>query len=261
MSDRIEKIAAELLRQHQAKARYETLSGEYALADIDEAYAVQDALQILFSEAGRGALAGHKIGLTSKPIQELCKVDRPVAGGFFENDIHTSPAKVQLSDFTRLGVEFEIAATIGDRVPDTGKPYDRSTIRPYVAGMSPAFELIEDRDADYSSLEGLTLAADNSWCGGVVLGDPIGIWPEVDFATQTVTMFRNDDEPVHTSTGACHPFETLAWLANQLISRGQTLEPGRIVMTGSTLATIFPVAGDRFVYEVDELARVEIELV
>ena len=230
-----------------------------ALADLDEAYAVQAALQALFAES-RGPIAGHKIAVIAKTMQELCGVDHPIAAGIFANDIRQSPASVELASFHRLGIEFEIAATIGDRVPPEGAPYDADTIRRYVAEMRPAFELIEDRAADYSNLDGKSLAADNAWCGGIVLGETIDTWPEVDFSTQTATLFYNDEEPVYAETDAANPFRSLAFMANHLIGRGQTLEPGQVVMAGSAIQTRFPKAGDQIVYEIDGLARVEMRL-
>ena len=60
-------------------------------------------------------------------------------------------------------------------------------------------------------------------------------------------------------TGAAmgNPLNSLVWLANQRAVMGTTLEAGMVVMTGSTLATQFPKAGDRFVYEVEGLGTVE----
>ena len=40
-----------------------------------------------------------------------------------------------------------------------------------VVGVCAAMELIDDRNADYASLDAASLVADNSWNAGAVLGD------------------------------------------------------------------------------------------
>ena len=56
--------------------------------DIDAAYRVQDALQALWVEAGAGEVAGWKVALTSKVMQELVGVSQPCEGAIFANRIH-----------------------------------------------------------------------------------------------------------------------------------------------------------------------------
>jgi 2-keto-4-pentenoate hydratase len=53
-----------------------------------------------------------------------------------------------------------------------------------------------------------------------------------------------------------HPFESVAWVAGLLASQGKQLRAGMIVMTGSTLATRFPIAGEACRYEVEGLGSV-----
>ena len=55
-------------------------------------------------------------------------------------------------------------------------PHTHESARELIAAVRPAFELIEDRAADYSDLDANTIIADNAWCGGVVLGDPVDNW-------------------------------------------------------------------------------------
>ena len=44
----------------------------------------------------------------------------------------------------------------------------------------PAFELIEDRFAEYKATNALSLIADNAWNGGIVLGPAIPLPPGLD---------------------------------------------------------------------------------
>jgi 2-keto-4-pentenoate hydratase len=57
-----------------------------------------------------------------------------------------------------------------------------------------------------------------------------------------------------------HPFAGLAWVANHLYTRGRTLAKGEIVMTGSTLKTRFPEAGDHVRYVIEGLGETELRI-
>ena len=232
--------------------------GAHAPNDLVEAYAAQFSLQDLFVTGGRGLLAGHKIALTSKPMQALCGVDHPIAGGLFSKDIRYAPCDIRLTDFQHVGIEFELAFEIGDAVLSTSPPFDPRSVREIVAECRPCFELVEDRCADYDTLTAIGLAADNAWSGGVVLGPSLENWETLDLDNLPVTLFYNDEAPQHANTGAADPLGSLAWVGNHLFDYGRRLEPGHIVITGSTMETRFPKPGDRIRYDIDGLAEVAV---
>ena len=94
----------------------------------------------------------------------------------FANEIKSSPSTFELSNFLGLGLEFEIAVTLSqDLKPEMGS-FDKNNIRQYIKSLSPAFELIIDRNADYSNLNALTMITDNAWCSGIVLGKELQDW-------------------------------------------------------------------------------------
>ena len=64
-----------------------------------------------------------------------------------------------------------------------------------VLHISSAFELIIDRDADYENIDAFSMASDNVWCAGVILGNPIENWKNVDFNTLKSTLYWNDETP------------------------------------------------------------------
>ena len=69
-----------------------------------------------------------------------------------------------------LGLEFELGVRLGADLPASGAPYTRASVADAVAACMPAFELIEDRGADYGDLDAASILTDKCWCGGVVLG-------------------------------------------------------------------------------------------
>ena len=262
MSDemKIEKIAKYLHESHASKSRFQNLAGDLAPDSVFDAYKVQKALNRLWEQGGRGTVAGYKIALTSKAIQELVGVDKPVGAAIFSSTVHQSPAKIELDQFVRLGLEFEIAFEIAEDIPKKSY-YDAESVGAFVKAIMPAFELIEDRDADYSNLDPMTLIADNAWCGGVVLGSPRYDWQSIDLSSTPVDLlFNGIVERANTGDAMGNPLNALAWLANLLAEQGRPLKKGNIVMSGSTLATKFLTRGDHAIYNVDGVGSVEVQI-
>jgi 2-keto-4-pentenoate hydratase len=264
MGDRAKaaRIAAHIFDAHRRKERFRRLRGELAPASLAEAYLVQDEVHRLFRGAGWGELGGHKIALTSRPVQELCGVDQPAAGGIFARTIRRSPATIRLADFMHLGLEFELAVRVGRDLPPAGAPYTRESVAPAVAACMPAFELIEDRGADYGDLDAASILTDKCWCGGVVLGPEVTDWRDLDLASAPVELLWNGVAVDRGVTGAAmgHPFESLAWLANLLASRKRGMHAGEIVITGSALRTRFPEPGDEVTYRIAGLGETTVRI-
>ncbi len=260
MADKVDRIARAIFAVHEAGERFANLSGDLAPADIAEAYAAQDRLHRLHAEHGRGRLGGRKIALASKVQQELCGIDHPIAGGIFADEIMASPATVARADYHGLGIEFELAFKIGKGLTAADGPFDAASVRGAIASVHPAFELIDDRKADYADLDALTMAADNAWCAGVVLGPATSDWQGLDLYELPVSLHWNDDAPVHARTGDADPLGSLAWVTNEVTGRGGMLHAGDIVITGSVIKTRYPGAGEHFRYEIDGLGAVELTI-
>jgi len=213
---------------HRTRARYRPLDATLRAAPLDDAYRIQDALHRILTEAGRGEIAGWKIALTSKAMQQMTGVDQPAAGAIFSKVVHSSPTRAELAAHHHLGVEFEVAVRLGERLP---------------------------------AFDAFTLIAQNTWNGGVVLGAPITEWRGVDLERAVTRCWVNDQPAGQGKTGDAlgHPFEAVAWLANLLNGRGRRLERGMIVMTGSSITTKFPAPGDRVRFAVDGLGEVALE--
>jgi len=226
--------------------------------DEAQAYAVQAELHELLAPR-LGHVVGHKIGCTTPVMQAFLNIPNPCAGGVFERTVHISPARVRYADFVRVGVECEIAVRLSADLPASAAPYTRDAAAAAVGTIMPAMELVDDRYVDYRSLDTPTLIADDFFDAGCVLGAPVGEWRSLDLAALTGITWINDVE-VGRGRGADvmgHPFEALAWLANNLAGRGQHLRAGEFVFTGSVVETKWVNPGDRVVMEIDRLGRVE----
>jgi 2-keto-4-pentenoate hydratase len=257
----IESTARAAFETYTTRARYRPLDAALRAAPLEDAYRIQDALHRVMAEAGRGEIAGWKIALTSKAMQQMTGVDQPAAGAIFSKVVLASPARVDVATYHHLGVEFEVAVRVADDLPASGGPWTRASVAARMAACIPAFELIEDGDADYKALDAFTLVAQNTWNGGVVLGPAVTEWRAVDLERATTRCWVNGEPVGQGKTGDAmgHPFDAVAWLANLLNGRGRTLRRGMFVMTGSSITTKFPAPGDRVRFAIDGLGEVALE--
>jgi len=258
----IDATARTCFETHRTRTRYGPLDAAVRKGPLDDAYRVQDALHRIMAKAGRGDIAGWKIALTSKAMQQMTGVDQPAAGAIFSTVVHPSPHRLSLAAYHHLGVEFEVAVRLGDDLPASGGPWTRASVASKVAACLPAFELVEDGDADYKTLDAFTLIAQNTWNGGVVLGAPVTAWRGIDLEAAVTRCWINDAPSGQGKTGDAlgHPFEAVAWLANLLNRHGRQLTRDMIVMTGSSITTKFPSPGDRIRFAIDGLGEIALEV-
>lgn len=230
---------------------------------IEEAYAVQDAFVALKARAC-GAVAGYKIALTTPQMRSLVSLHDSIGGCLHARQLVGAPAVVRAADYGRLLVEFEIAFRMGADLPALEAPYAPEQVAAAVAGAMPAFELADDRGADYLTLasRGLELAADNAWNEGAVLGLPVPVWRDLDLAALRGVATING-KAVGEGRGADamgHPLTALAWVANHMAGRGRRLRKGDVVITGSLVSSKFPQPGDLVRFEADPLGSIELRV-
>jgi len=133
-------------------------------------------------------------------------------------------------------------------------------IQPHIDGVCAAIELVDDRSADYSNLDVLSLVADNSWNGGIVLSEFATKWPDLEAVLGRATK---DRVAIGEGSGRDilgHPFNSVAWLATQLASRGVGLKAGQVVMTGSVMKTVFPEEDASYRFELGGIGFVEVQV-
>jgi 2-keto-4-pentenoate hydratase len=252
-----DKIAETILDEHRRGTRYQPIASAHGIANIADAYAVQRA-NVRRQMAARGVSpVGYKIGLTTKRMQDMCNIDNPVAGVIFSDRVHASGAALALSDYGHVGLEFEIAVRLARDLRPTGGTPGLAEVSAAVDAVAPAIEIIDDRGADYRTLEALSLIADNGWNGGIVLGEFVRPWPDLAAVEASVSIDGTTiAERGHGSDVLGHPFHSVAWLAAHLAEAGSVLRAGEIVMTGSLVTTKFPDKNSHYRYELSGLGAV-----
>lgn len=260
MAANIIDIANALMDEHRRGVKYRPFAVARGIANVADAYAVQREYVRLQMQARAVEAAGYKIGLTTERMQKMCGIDSPVAGVVLADRVHASPAVISLSDYGHVGLEFEIAVRLGRDLAPNGRAPALAEVADAVDAVAPAIEIIDDRHADYSALDALSLIADNAWNGGIVLG-PFGrVWP--DLAAIEAAVFR-DGQRIDQGSGRDvlgHPFHSVAWLAAHLAETGSMLRAGDVVMTGSLVTTKFPDRDAAYRYALTGLGAVEISI-
>ena len=235
--DQIEEAADLLAAADADVAPIGQLTQRYPGMDVADAYAIQQVNLARRLEQGR-AVVGHKIGLTSEPMQNLLGVDEPDFGYILDDMVVPNGAAVPCGRFCAPRVEPEVAFLLRD--PLRGPGVTPADVRSATEAVAVALEIVDSRIADWK----LTLrdtVADNASSGAVVLGEWVAYNQDVDLAAAQASLWLNGTE-IDTGLGSAvlgDPAAAVAWLANALAPFGTDLLPGQFVMSGSFTTAAF----------------------
>ncbi|GMA55636.1 2-keto-4-pentenoate hydratase [Alicyclobacillus sacchari] len=254
---RVQDLAAELSAAERALRAIPPLTERFPDMSMETAYQVQ-LMNVETKRQAGDRIVGHKIGLTSKPMQQMLGVSEPDFGHLFASMQYQSGDVV---DFPLIQpkVEPELAFLLAEDLP--GPNVDVYAVLRATRAVVPAIEVIDSRIADWQIRLADTIA-DNASAGCFVLGDeptPIG---QANLTTCGAVLKING-EVAETGAGAAvmgHPAAAVAWLANRLSSLGTTLRAGDIVLSGAVSAAVPVCAGDHILLSFGRLGRVELTM-
>jgi 2-keto-4-pentenoate hydratase len=235
--------AADLLYAAQTgQAPIGPLTERFPGLDVAGAYAVQQVN--LNRRRGEGRIVvGHKIGLTSEPMQTLLGVDEPDFGYILDDMVLTNGAAVVATRFCAPRVEPEVAFLLREPLHGPGVTVD--DVYAATEALAPALEIVDSRIADWK----LTLpdtVADNASSGAVVLGDWVPYADGTDLPRARASLWLNGTE-IDSGVGSAvmgDPAAAVAWLANALARFGTKILAGQFVMSGSFTSAAFVHSGD-----------------
>jgi 2-keto-4-pentenoate hydratase len=252
------RVARHLIDAHVRRVPFENIPEDIAPHDVDEAYAAQDALVRILSEH-EGRIAGIKIATTTKVMQQLMGIDHPCGGVIFERRVHCSPAKIRLADHMNLVIECEVGLRLKKDLLVAAAPFTAASVTAAVGAVMPAFELVEDRKADYKKTSALSVIAENCWNAGVVLGADVPFAPgrSLDGIAGRLTINGRDAHAGRSDD----PLSTLAWVANLAAEHDHALHAGMVVITGSVIPTLPIQAGETFVFALEGFGSTELTAV
>jgi 2-keto-4-pentenoate hydratase len=226
-----------------------------------DGYAVQqDLVKLLLADGDR--IVGYKVGLTSKPMQQMIGVDQPDYGPVLASTVYADGDLVSLGAFIQPKLEAEIAFVLG--APLAGPGVSVLDARAAIAGMTAAVEIVDSRFADWR-IKLADTVADLASNGAVAVSSRLvpldGVAP-LDPRLIGMALTRQG-ELVDTGAGAAalgDPVRVVAWLANTLGEMGAKLEAGHLIMTGALHAAVPMRAGDVFRADFDRLGPVTVRV-
>src|SRR5256885_12471835 len=103
--DLIQQLARELDQSEQTRVQVEHFSKRFPGMTIDDGYAVSRAWVKMKTDRGR-VTRGHKIGLTSRAMQQASQIDEPDYGTLLD-DMFFEPGDIPAARFIAPRVEVE----------------------------------------------------------------------------------------------------------------------------------------------------------
>jgi 2-oxopent-4-enoate/cis-2-oxohex-4-enoate hydratase len=254
------KIAAlgdELYAALRARQVLDPLTARESAIDIDDAYRI--SLHMLKRrEAAGERIIGKKIGVTSKPVQDMLNVRQPDFG--FLTDVMEIPdggTAVIADGLIQPRAEAEIAFMLKSDLKGPG--ISMQDVLDATDYIMPCFEIVDSRIADWK-IKIADTVADNASCGVFVLGTAHANPHDFDLAALKVTVTKNG-APLSEGYGSAvqgSPLAAVAWLANTLGPYGVTLNAGDIVLSGSLVPLEPARPGDIFTMDLSGVGATSI---
>jgi 2-oxopent-4-enoate hydratase len=242
-ADRTAKPVAPLTERHP----------DLVLAD---AYAIQ-TLNIERRTAEGQRVIGRKVGLTSRPMQEVLGVDEPDFGVLTDEMVVEDGDLIDTGRLVQPRVEAELAFVMRDDLAGPGVTTARALAA--IEGALPAVEVVDSRVADWR-IKLVDTVADNASSGLLVLGGRMRPVHDLDLRLLGVVVSRHG-RMIDSGAGAAalgNPARCVAWLANTLGAFGQGLRAGDVVLPGAVHRMVPVVPGDVFRAEFAHLGAVTV---
>ena len=252
------KAAQLLLTAEKERKPVVQLSTTWPNITVADAYAIQGKV-IAAKVAGGAKIIGHKIGLTSKAMQQSSQIDEPDFGHLLDYMMIADGASVPHANYCVPRVELELAFVLGK--PLKGPGVGLLEVLRATEYVVPSIEIIDARVQNPRKI--FDTVADNAAAAGIVIGGrPVGPM-DVDLRSVYGLMYRNAEiEETGVAAGVLgHPALGIAWLANKVGPFGTTLEPGNIMLAGSFTRPVWAKKGDTLRADFGPLGSVAVQFV
>jgi 2-keto-4-pentenoate hydratase len=251
-----DELAADLAQAERSREPIVPLTAAYPDIDIVDAYEIQ-LINIRQRVAEGARVLGHKVGLSSKAMQQMMGVDEPDYGHLLDEMQVFEDTPVQAGRYLYPRVEVEVGFILADDLP--GADCTEDDVLSATEALVPSIELIDTRITDWK-IKLCDTIADNASSAGFVLGEARVSPADVDVQMIEAVLTRNGDLVAEGRSDAVlgNPVTAVAWLARKVESFGVRLKKGDIVLPGSCTRAIDVRAGDEFVADFAGLGAVRL---
>lgn len=252
----IVEISRQIWEAEKEKKPIAPLTETYPEVTVEDAYAIQKQVQVLKLESG-SRIIGHKIGLTSKAMQQSLGVPEPDFGSMYDDTLLQEGSLIDSQQFLQPKVEAELAFIMKHDLKGPGVHFhDVIRATEYIV---PAFEIIDSRVRNWE-IKIQDTVADNASYGALVLGSRGIIAGDLDLRTIGLVLEQNG-EVIDTAAGAAvlgHPAAAVAWLCNKLAQFDEGLKAGDVVLSGSFTKAYVAKPGDVYIAQFGGIGTVQV---
>jgi 2-oxo-hept-3-ene-1,7-dioate hydratase len=213
---------------------------------------------------------GHKIGLTSRAMQQASQIDEPDYGTLLDNMLYTCTPGLVLNiahtDFVVPRVEVELAFVLKKDLQGTDVTVDQ--VLAATDYVTPAIEIIDSRIEQFDRHSKVMrkvfdTISDNAANAGIVVGAE-KVNPLTTNLPWCGAILKLNGVVEETGLAAGvqgHPAVGIAWLANKLAPWGEHLKAGQIVLAGSFTKPVPAKVSDVFDADYGPLGRLQFQFI
>jgi 2-oxo-hept-3-ene-1,7-dioate hydratase len=211
----IAQLAAELHESEKSRVQVEHFSKRFPEMTIEDGYAI--SREWVKNKIAEGRIVkGHKIGLTSRAMQQSSQIDEPDYGTLLDDMFFEQGGDIPFKRFIAPRIEVELAFVLGKKL------------------QGPNVTIFD------------VLAAEHD--ARIVMGGRPVKPDAVDLRWVSALLYKNGviEESGVAAAVLNHPATGVAWLANKLAPWDECLEAGEVVLGGSFTRPTNAVPGDTF---------------
>lgn len=218
---------------------------------IEDAYYISLRMLNRRLENDGETVVGKKIGVTSKPVQEMLGVFQPDFGFLTDTMEYPDGADIPVAgNLIAPKAEGEIAFRLKKDL--VGPGVTEADVLDATETIIPCFEIVDSRIEDWK-IKIQDTVADNASCGVFVLGKNEVDPRDYDLPNLKMTIYKNGEFHSEGLGSAVqgNPLTAVAWLANTLGEFGIPFKAGELILSGSLAPLIPVVAGDEMSLEIE----------
>ena len=251
---------AQILRvAYEKRTPCSPLREQIGVNDVELAYQIQAINNQILIQNGAN-ITGHKIGLTSKAVQEQLGVDQPDFGMLLDTMEVLNGGTIQMSELMQPKVEAEIAFVLGKDLPN--RPVSTVELINAIDYALAAIEIVGSRIKDWN-IKITDTIADNASASHYVLGHKPTKLGDFDVINCQMSMTKNGSLASEGKGAAClgSPINATLWLADKMAEIGTPLKAGQVILSGALGKMTTVQAGDTIEASIDGLSSVSVSFI
>ena len=235
----VDAVADMLCRAYDQKKQVSLSDlNEYSPTDIDDAYAIQNAVAAKLWLNNECRTDTWKAGGMGK---ELLRYAAPIPPFL----VSQSPALFNADSFHMIGIEAELAYRLNTDCPKREVPYSDDEVWAAIDSVCVTIEVVDTRIKEWQQAGKWWQLADNQINGALVVGSGIKGWRSVQPEQQTVELLIDGvgaELPRRTHPMG-DPLPLLPWTVNHCAQINGGLKAGDLITTGSWTGMVFVQPG------------------